>query len=126
MKRMMVMILVAALGAVSGHAAKPGRDIIREAGALWGREGAMVTIEGTVAREIWQHMVAPPKGYGHETYFDMGTFQIVIYSKDQIECDGTVRATGTVVRIEGSSKNPRRKEACTEYHVAVDSWECLK
>lgn len=126
MKRMMVVIIAAALCAASGYAAKPDRGIIRDAGALWGREGARVTIEGKVAREIWQHMMAPPGGYGHETYFDMGRFQIVIYSRDLIECDGTVRATGTVVKIEGSSKNPRRKEACTEYHVAVDSWECLK
>ncbi len=126
MKQMMGMVLVAALCAAAVYAAKPGQDVIRDGGKLWGREGARVVIEGKVAREIWQHMMAPPSGYGHETYFDMGRLQIVIYSKDIIECGGTVRATGTVVKIEGQSKNPRRKEACTEYHVAVDSWECLK
>jgi hypothetical protein len=120
-------LIVAVISFVSaGWAAQTGTAVIRDAGALWGREGAKVVIEGKVAREIWQHMMAPPRGYGHETYFDMGRFQIVLYSKDRIACGGTVRATGTVVKIEGSSKDPRRKEACTEYHVAVDSWECRK
>ncbi len=126
MKQMMAIIITAAWCASAGWAAKTDPAVIREGGALWGREGARVVIEGKVAREIWQHMMAPPRGYGHETYFDMGKFQIVLYSKDRIECAGTVRATGTVVKIEGSSKDPRRKEACTEYHVAVDSWECIK
>ncbi len=124
MGRLLILLIGAAWCVAIGCASAP--DVIREGRVLWGREGARVVIEGTVAREIWQHMMAPPRGYGHETYFDMGGGQIVVYSKEPIACDGTVRASGTVVKIEGSSKDPRRKEAVTEYHVAIDSWECLK
>lgn len=126
MKRLMILVLASTWCAAAAFAATSDRKVIRDAGALWGREGERVVIEGRVAREIWQHMMAPPAGYGHETYFDMGKSQIVIYSKTPVACGGTVRAEGRVVKIEGSSKDPRRKEACTEYHVAVDSWECLK
>jgi hypothetical protein len=126
MKRIMVLVVAAIWCAAAGYAAKPGKLVIRDTGALQGREGMRVVIEGRVASEIWQHMMAPPPGYSHETYFDMGGYQIVIYSKELIHCSATVRATGTVLKIEGSSKDPRRKEAVTEYHVAVDSWECLK
>ncbi len=104
MKKMILMALAAAWSASAGCALKPDTAVIREGGALWAREGARVTIEGKVAREIWQHMMAPPRGYGHETYFDMGRHQIVIYSREHIDCGGTVRATGTVVKLEGSSE----------------------
>ncbi|MBP7737842.1 MAG: hypothetical protein KA369_17810 [Spirochaetes bacterium] len=124
MGRLRFLLVSAAWCVSAGCASAPA--VVREGSALWGREGARVVVEGAVAREIWQHMMAPPRGYGHETYFDMGKQQIVIYSKGPIACEGRVRASGTVVKIEGSSKDPRRKEACTEYHVAVDSWECLK
>ncbi len=103
-----------------------GIAIVHNAGELIGREGTHVVIEGKVAQEIWQHMMAPTSSNPHETYFDMGRGQIVIYTKSPVECTGTVRAAGMVVKIEGASKNPRRKETCTEYHVRADSWECFR
>jgi hypothetical protein len=99
--------------------------IILQAGKLEKHEGRKVVIQGSVAKEIWQHMVAPSREYPHETYFDMKDFQIIIYSKDTITCPGKVQAAGTVIRLEGSSRDPRRKEAVAEFHVYVDTWECL-
>jgi hypothetical protein len=101
------------------------QEIIRDAGELWGQDGKHVVVEGTVAKEIWQHMIASTPTHPHETYFDIGKQQAVIYSKDEITCTGTLRVEGTVLKIEGSSKNPRRKETVTEYHIMVDAWKCL-
>jgi hypothetical protein len=126
MKLSGIVLLVSACCAAAVCATGSGGLVLRESRDVWGKEGARVVIEGKVANEIWQHMMAPAKGYPHETYFDMGRGQIVIYTKNPVECAGIVRASGTVVKLEGSSKDPRRKETCTEYHVAVDSWECLK
>jgi hypothetical protein len=114
-----VFFLIAGCGAALHHA------VIRDAGELWGQDGKHVVVEGTVAMEIWQHMIAPSPTYPHATYFDAGKQQIVIYSKDAIACTGAVQVEGTVVKIEGSSKDPRRKETCTEYHIMVDAWKCL-
>jgi hypothetical protein len=99
---------------------------INSAADLGGRAGEKVVIIGSVSETPWQHMIDTRPSHPRETYFDMGSGQIVVYSKEPIECGGTVRVTGTVVRIEGSSKDPRRKEICAEYHVLADTWECLK
>jgi hypothetical protein len=110
---------------IAGCNAGPHHGIIRDAREIWGQEGKHVVVEGTVAKEIWQHMMAPTRTHPHEAYFDIGNQQIVIYSKDPITCSGTVQVAGTVVKIEGSFKDPRRKESCTEYHITVDTWKCL-
>jgi hypothetical protein len=99
---------------------------IRDAAGLGRLAGEKVVIVGTISDTPWQHMVAPRASHPHEAYFDMGSGQIVVYSKEPIECGGTVRIAGAVIMLEGSSKDPRRKETCTEYHVLADSWECLK
>ena len=93
---------------------------------LGGQVGNKIVIVGTVSETPWQHMVDPRPSHPHATYFDMGSGQIVVYTKEPIECAGTVRVAGTVIRLEGSSKDPRRKETCTEYHVQADSWECVR
>lgn len=101
-------------------------DEIGDPAGLGGQVGNKIVIVGTVSETPWQHMVDPRPSHPHATYFDMGSGQIVVYSKEPIGCAGTVRVTGTVIRLEGSSKDPRRKETCTEYHVLADSWECVR
>ena len=101
-------------------------DEIGDPAGLGGQVGNKIVIVGAVSETPWQHMVDPRPSHPHATYFDMGSGQIVVYSKEPIGCAGTVRVTGTVIRLEGSSKDPRRKETCTEYHVLADSWECVR
>ena len=101
-------------------------DEIGDSSGLGGHVGKKIVIVGAVSETPWQHMVDPRPSHPHATYFDMGSGQIVVYSKEPVECGGMVRITGTVIRLEGSSKDPRRKETCTEYHVLAESWECVR
>jgi hypothetical protein len=104
---------------------KPDGAVIREAAELFHLEGKRVVVEGAMSREIWQHMISHPKGYTHESYVDIGRGQVVVYAKEKINCAGRIRIDGTVVKISGESKNPRRKGPYTEYHIAAESWRCL-
>lgn len=124
--KLILIISMMITGASAGCGTTADHVVIREGSDLAGREGRRVVIEGTASIEIWQHMIAFRPDYPHQTYFDMGRGQIVVYSREEMSCPGAVRIEGTVIRLEGSSKNPRRKEICTEYHVLADSWECVK
>jgi hypothetical protein len=123
-----ITIVAAACVLMAGCGSAPAqlRGDVSSAGDLGGKTGGRVVIVGAVSVTPWQHMIDPRPSHPHETYFDMGSGQIVVYSKDPIECGGIVRIVGTVIKIEGSSKDPRRKETCTEYQVQADSWECLR
>ena len=125
MQKILIMFTFIILFIFTGCGTSQHQGTIRDARELWGLDGKHVVVEGTVAKEIWQHMMAPTRTHPHETYFDIGKQQVVIYSRDEIACTGTVRVEGTVVKIEGSSKDPRRKETCTEYHILVDAWKCI-
>jgi hypothetical protein len=87
--------------------------------------GKKVCLKGRISRTPWQHMISVQQGYPIPDYFDVGDFQIVIYSREPVRCKGDVLVYGTVVLIEGETKNPNRKESATEYHLKVDRWECL-
>ena len=89
-------------------------------------EGRKVELSGRVSETPWQHLMANPEGYGLSYYFDVGDFQIVVYSKSPIECPGVILVRGTVIKVQGSSKRPGTKadESFVEYHVTADSWEC--
>lgn len=119
-------ILAAAVLIAGGCAPVMPSGGIRDAVDLGNQVGKRIIIMGTVSNTPWQHMIDPRPSHPHETYFDMGSSQIIVYSREPIECGGTVRITGTVIMLEGSSKDPRRKETCSEYQVLADSWECLK
>jgi hypothetical protein len=86
--------------------------------------GKKVCVKGTVSRTPWQHMIGIQEGYPFSEYFDIGDYQIVIYSREPVRCKGEVLVYGSVVLIEGQTKDPARKEAATEYHLRVDRWEC--
>jgi hypothetical protein len=125
--RARIIIACMAISILAGGCAQVRRsDEIGDPAGLGGRVGNRIVIVGTVSGTPWQHMVDPRPSHPHETYFDMGGGQIVVYSREPIVCSGTVRVAGTVIRLEGSSKDPRRKETCTEYHVLADTWECLR
>ena len=121
------LVVLAALAVYAGGCVKMNRaDEIGDPAGLSGMAGKRIVIVGTVSGTPWQHMVDPRPSHPHETYFDMGRGQIVVYSKEPVSCAGTVRIAGTVIRLEGSSRDPQRKETGTEYQVLADSWECLR
>jgi hypothetical protein len=93
--------------------------------------GKTVTITGTISKIMWSHIVAPPKEYPIIEYFDSGNSQIVIYLKKITHCDGSVRITGKVIKIKGASSQKgssleSKAEGITEYHMAVDTCECIE
>jgi hypothetical protein len=57
-----------------------------------------------------------PKSY----YFDIGSSQIVVYSRRDINCKGMLKLEGTVIRL-GGERRTGRKEILIEYHIIVDS-----
>lgn len=87
-------------------------------------EGRKICLKGQISRTPWQHMIGMIDGYPVAEYFDVDDYQIVIYSKEPIQCTGSFLVYGMVIKIEGEHKNPARKESATEYHLRVDKWEC--
>lgn len=121
----MLLFTLCAIAISFSCAARSHGPVINDAARLKEFAGKRVEVEGSISTIIWQHMVQPTKEYPIEQYFDIGNYQIVIYMKKPIPCKGAMRVIGTVVELLGSSKDPRRKETVTEYHINVDSWRCL-
>ena len=87
-------------------------------------DGQKIQLSGTVAQEIWQHMIDAPETHPFINYICMGDEQVVVYSKDNIICDSTVKIFGVVKKVEGKSKKPGSKERQVEFHIVADKWEC--
>jgi len=89
--------------------------------------GQKVQLSGKIAVEIWQHMVGSFDGYPYSAYFDLAGSQIVIYSRTRLPDSGRLLLRGTVVKLEGGSKNPGKSdEIYFEYHLLVDEYDFLK
>ena len=92
--------------------------------------GNKVKVKGIIAKEIWQHLVLSVKEHPYMEYFDLDEdHQIVVYSKDKIECEGTLELIGELLKAKGESKNPRRKvhdDIYFEYQLIVETWKCNK
>ena len=102
--------------------------MVKDASELQNYEGKVVSVEGKIAEVIWQHLIKSPETHPVMTYFDIGDYQIVVYSKDELGCGNCkckLKITGTVIKVEGKSKSPKSDEIYTEYHIAADKWECL-
>jgi hypothetical protein len=99
---------------------------LESADGLGAFEGQRVEIRGRISETPWQHLIGNPEGYDYSYYFDVGDFQIVLYTKAGLDCAGELTVRGTVVRIQGSSKRPGSKadESYVEFHIAADAWEC--
>jgi len=118
-------LMTACLISVSSCA---GSNYVRlsSAQALSQYDGRKVEIAGRVSRTPWQHMIGNPAGFPYSEYFDVGNYQIVVYSKTPLDCPGAIIVRGTVIKLQGSSKRPGTKadESFIEYHLAADAWEC--
>lgn len=90
--------------------------------------GIKVKIKGMISKEIWQHLTIFIDSHPYMHYFDLeDSHQIVIYTKDDINCTEMIEIVGEVIKAEGKHKNPRSKitDKYFEYQVIVDTWKCL-
>ena len=92
--------------------------------------GKIVKVKGNIAKAIWQHLISPTKEYPYSEYFDLDeNHQIVVYSKNTIECEGELELIGELIKLKGDSKDPRRKihdDIYFEYQLRVETWKCSK
>ncbi len=110
----------------TGHAKKTKYAHVKDSVELKNYVGKKVAVTGVVSNVIWQHLMAPPKTHPVENYFDIEKFQIVVYTKEKISCEGKVKVKGTVMELRGAGKGSKVDETYTEYHIVVDKWKCLK
>ena len=109
----------------SGYAKKIKYTPVSDPAALKNYVGKKVIVEGKISKIPWQHLVNPPKTHPVDYYFDMEKFQIVIYAKEKIACDKTLKVFGEVIELRGAGKGSKADETFKEYHVVVDSWKCF-
>jgi len=91
--------------------------------------GNIVKVKGRISKVIWQHMTALINSHPHMNYFDLAdNYQIIVYTKDQISCEGKIEITGKVMKLESDYKNPEVKisDKFAEYHIIADSWKCIE
>ena len=92
-------------------------------------EGNTVKVKGRISTVIWQHMTALIDSHPHMNYFDLAdSYQIIVYTKDQISCEGQIEITGKVTKLESEYNNPEVKisDKFAEYHIIADSWKCIE
>ncbi|MBN1525710.1 MAG: hypothetical protein JW904_14630 [Spirochaetales bacterium] len=100
---------------------------IDDALSLKDYEGQKVSCTGQVSRTPWQHLGGFFPDYPYSEYFDVGDFQIIIYSKEKINCPGNVAVKGTVIRLDGPSKGPSKTgDGYHEFHIIVDEFGCVQ
>ena len=91
--------------------------------------GNIVKVKGRISKVIWQHMTAFINSHSHMNYFDLDdSYQIIVYTKDEISCYGQIEITGKVTKLESDYNNPEVKisDKFTEYHIIADSWKCIE
>ncbi|MCX7024943.1 MAG: hypothetical protein NT080_10020 [Spirochaetes bacterium] len=117
-------ILAAAVAAAGcAGAGKAQYRVVGDAGELPGLSGERVRILGSVSELPWQHLIADLPGRT-PYYFDIGTYQIVVYFPDEPAAGEKLYVYGTVLEVSGGGKSPSKSaERFTEYHVACDFWE---
>lgn len=89
-------------------------------------EGQQVELIGSRSETPWQHMVDIKADYPYINYIDFeGGDQRVVYTKQLLICPEKVSFKGTVIKIEGESKNPDSDEVYTDLQIQSDEFECL-
>ncbi len=88
-----------------------------------------VKIIGKVSKVMWQHLATFVDTHPHMNYFDLDDgYQILIYTKNKINCEEKIEIIGKLIKVEDTRKNPRSKihDDYFEYQLVVDSWKCLE
>ncbi|MHA1727924.1 MAG: hypothetical protein ACTSWY_04250 [Promethearchaeota archaeon] len=94
---------------------------------LEGNVGNIITVHGKISQVMWQHFTANIDSHPNMIYFDLEDgYQIIVYSRDEIVCNGRIQITGKVVELESDYNNPKTKihDKFSEYHIVADSWKC--
>jgi hypothetical protein len=102
---------------------------VEDAKTLSAYEGKKVCVNGKPSQAPWQHLIASPDSFPIPTYFDVGDYQIMVYSKRELACTDPaceIEVKGTVIRVQSEGKHPKADEVLTEYHITIDSWRCIK
>jgi hypothetical protein len=102
--------------------------LVNDAKTLSAYEGKKVCVKGKISNTPWQHLVASPDSFPIPTYFDVGDYQIMVYSKKELacpDCECEIEIKGTVLKVQSAGKHPKADEVLTEYHITADSWTCL-
>ncbi len=72
--------------------------------------GEKVSITGKISNVMWQHFHTYVKTHPHIGYIDLDeTHQIVVYTKNPIECNGVVHLTGKLIKTKYKSDSPDQK-----------------
>ena len=70
------------------------------------------------------------KEHSNMEYFDLDDdYQIVVYNKDKIECEGNLELIGELMKAKGVSKNPNTKiqdEIYFKCELIVETWKSSK
>lgn len=88
-------------------------------------EPKKLTVEGWVAKEVWQHMVDPQPGLRMEAFDTLGGGQLIVYVKDALPEGRLLRLVGNELMLEGKGKRPGSTERFTEQQLIVERWEPL-
>jgi hypothetical protein len=93
--------------------------------------GKNITVIGKCSSIPWQHLMAPSKEFPIENYFDLyNQEQIVVYSKQKLPENVSVKITGIVFEVRGGSKNPNEltkiDDSFVEYHINAEKWNRIK
>jgi hypothetical protein len=119
-------ILITVFVVISGCSGNKKYEYLEGTSELGGCIGKRIVLEGTISPMPWQHMINNNQGYPYIEYFDVGEDQLVVYSKEKIDCGGLLRVEGRVIQIEGKSKRPGSDEVYREIQIEVDGWECAE
>ena len=90
--------------------------------------GKNISLVGSISNTPWQHLIKITEKYENIEYLDLDDGnQIVIYSREPIECKGRIKITGHVKEVSGKSKKPgdNSEEVYREYQINVNDWECF-
>ncbi|MGQ4874054.1 MAG: hypothetical protein ACP6IY_08290 [Promethearchaeia archaeon] len=91
-------------------------------------EGKTVKLVGKISNIMWQHIILSLEDYPYFNYFDLENgFQIIIYSKEEINCPNKIEIIGKIIAVNNESKksNPENRKILYEYHIVVESWKCI-
>ena len=89
-------------------------------------EGKTITITGKISDVIWQHIISATKSHPYLFYFDLKDgYQIIVYTKNQINCEERVEVTGEVIRVEVNEDADSKAEGLVEYNLIADTWKCI-
>ena len=72
--------------------------------------GNNVRIQGKISNVMWQHFTIKTNEYPYMQYIDVNeTFQIVVYSKEEITCKTNIELKGELFKVGNKGDDPRYK-----------------